>query len=885
MIGTTLSHYRITAKLGEGGMGEVYRAHDERLDRDVAIKVLPEAVAEDADRLARFEREAKLLASLSHQNIAALHGFEEHKGQRFLVMELADGETLAERVKKGPIPVDDALPIALQIAEGLEAAHEHGIIHRDLKPANVMVSAEGKVKILDFGLAKAWQPEESDADLTQSPTLTAQMTAAGVLLGTAAYMSPEQACGKPVDKRADIWAFGCVLYEMLTGRKAFEGDSVTEIIASILKTNPDWELVPAKVPRAVLRLMRDCMCREPETRLGTIAETRAALAVSSPSRWTAIVNRAGATVERSWRLWWVLAVLAIAAIVFWQWTRPRTPPAANVTLRPLTANPLERSVTGAAISPDGKYLAYVDPDGLHLQVISSGEARVLELGPGLAPWRVKWYPGGTRLLLLAETGDEPMGLWSVNTLGGRVRKLHARVDAAAVSPDGQKIAFLRDFDTRERSRREIWLSGPDGEDARLIIEAGPEESLWNLAWSPDSACLAYGTWGRTVAIKSRKLNGTEPTVLLSGSELWQAWTGPLPFVWAPDGRLVFSKRERLGGSWDLSSSSIWAVETDVDRCTTRGQAHRITRSTRSNVKGISLSDDGRQIVAHLVRSQSDVWVGHLNHEGTAFTDETRITDDEWLDYAAAWTRDSRSVLVSSIRGETTEILQIGISDAVARPMVHSPAHNVDAPMPTYSADGRFLLYRSKERGVSRVPVDGGPPAEVIADLRPDAIQCPASLDPQCLAGYIDGAEYVFVSFDIAGGSVDEVLRIRHRPPFTNWRLSRDGSTLAVVHNTDNTIRLVSLTSGVERALRVRGWASFEFVDWSADGRRLFVNANFDSVRQFAALLSVDLQGNATVLRQAPSQWHVYPMASPDGRYLAFSSMPFHGNAWLITGFE
>ena len=196
LIGRTLGHYRIVEKIGEGGMGEVYRAHDERLDRDVAIKVLPDAVAQDPDRIGRFEREAKLLASLNHPNIATLYGLEEHEGQRFLVMELVEGETLAERLKKGPIPVDDALPVALQIAEGLEAAHEHGIIHRDLKPANVMVSPEGEVKVLDFGLAKAWHVEESDADLTHSPTLTGQMTAAGVLLGTAAYMSPEQARGK-----------------------------------------------------------------------------------------------------------------------------------------------------------------------------------------------------------------------------------------------------------------------------------------------------------------------------------------------------------------------------------------------------------------------------------------------------------------------------------------------------------------------------------------------------------------------------------------------------------------------------------------------------------------------------------------------------------------
>jgi serine/threonine protein kinase len=274
LIGRTLGHYRIVEKIGEGGMGEVYGAHDEHLDRSVAVKVLPEAVAEDAQRLARFEREAKLLASLSHQNIAALYGLEEHDGQRFLVMELAEGETLAERIKKDPIPVDDALDYARQIAEGLEAAHEYGIIHRDLKPANVMVSPEGKVKVLDFGLAKAWHHDESDADLTHSPTLTGQMTAAGVLLGTAAYMSPEQARGKTADKRADIWAFGVVLFEMLTGARLFDGETTSDILAAVLRAEPDWSKLPAETPRPVVRLLHRCLERDSRQRLHHIADVR-----------------------------------------------------------------------------------------------------------------------------------------------------------------------------------------------------------------------------------------------------------------------------------------------------------------------------------------------------------------------------------------------------------------------------------------------------------------------------------------------------------------------------------------------------------------------------------------------------------------------------------
>ncbi len=248
LIGLTLGHYRIVEKIGAGGMGEVYRATDERLDRGVAIKVLPEDVAQDPERLARFEREAKLLASLSHQNIATLYGLEEHDGERFLVMEVAEGETLAGRIERGPIPIDDALDYARQIAEGLEAAHEKGIIHRDLKPANVMLSPEGDIKILDFGLAKAWCPESSDVDLNESPTLTAGMTRTGVLLGTASYMSPEQARGKAVDKRTDIWAFGCVLYEMLTRQKAFQGNDASQVMAAILRDDPEWVALASQNP-------------------------------------------------------------------------------------------------------------------------------------------------------------------------------------------------------------------------------------------------------------------------------------------------------------------------------------------------------------------------------------------------------------------------------------------------------------------------------------------------------------------------------------------------------------------------------------------------------------------------------------------------------------
>ena len=260
-------------------MGEVYRASDTNLKRAVAIKVLPESVAADRDRLARFQREAEVLASLNHSNIAAIYGLERSDGVTALVMEMVEGPTLADRIAHGPIPIDEALSIAKQIAEALESAHEHGIIHRDLKPANIKLRDDGTVKVLDFGLAKAMEPTASSTNMSQSPTITspAMMTGVGVILGTAAYMAPEQARGKPVDKRADIWAFGCVLYEMLTGKRAFEGEDVSDTLAAVLRGAPDWSVLPSQLSPILLVYLQRCLTRDPAQRVHDIADVRLAL--------------------------------------------------------------------------------------------------------------------------------------------------------------------------------------------------------------------------------------------------------------------------------------------------------------------------------------------------------------------------------------------------------------------------------------------------------------------------------------------------------------------------------------------------------------------------------------------------------------------------------
>ena len=463
LIGRTLGHYGIVEKIGAGGMGVVYRAHDERLDRDVAIKVLPEEVARDEDRLARFEREAKLLASLNHQNIATLYGLEEDESLRFLVMELVDGESLASVVGHGAIPLDEAAPIARQIAEGLEAAHKHGIIHRDLKPANVMVDSEGQDKVLDFGLAKAFDPEasspQSQESIAESPTLTADLTRGGVLLGTAAYMSPEQARGKLVDKRADIWAFGCTVYEMLTGRRPFPGATSTEILAGVIKEEPEWDDLPADTPTAVRRLLQRCLTKDPRDRLHDIADARIELQVALGSSAERSDQEEFTTPRLSpmrTALPWVFAAIAVAAVVGWIWS-------ARKPLVGLGDNAGTPAVTRFAIELSGEQRVGVDRD-MPLFTISADGSRIAWLG-GEDPDRRIF----TRALDEAEIRSVPGTKGATN-------------QCILLSPDGQEICFTRD-DT-------LWVASVASGKATALFEGTESEHrVFSGDWGPDGTIV------------------------------------------------------------------------------------------------------------------------------------------------------------------------------------------------------------------------------------------------------------------------------------------------------------------------------------------------------------------------------------------------------------
>jgi len=379
-VGTRLGSYEILSALGAGGMGEVYRARDAKLNRDVALKILPDAFASDPDRLARFAREAQTLASLNHPNIAHIHGLEESDGVRALVMELVEGDDLSQRIARGAVPLDEVLPIARQIAEALEAAHGQGIIHRDLKPANIKVRADGTVKVLDFGLAKALDPRASSpaaATLANSPTLTTPAaTLAGVILGTAAYMSPEQARGKVVDKRTDIWAFGCVLYEMLTGARPFSGDDVTDTIAAVVRADPDWSKLPSETPTAIRRLLRRCLEKDRMRRLRDAADARLEIddalnPLAGDANMVHAAAPASETVVAGWQRvlpWAGISALGVALmLVLWgPWRRTTLP--SPVPLRVSVQLGADVSLALGAgdamsLSPDGSVIAFVGAEG------------------------------------------------------------------------------------------------------------------------------------------------------------------------------------------------------------------------------------------------------------------------------------------------------------------------------------------------------------------------------------------------------------------------------------------------------------------------------------------------------------------------------------------
>jgi Tol biopolymer transport system component len=673
--GTRLGPYEILAPLGAGGMGEVYRATDTKLSREVAIKVLPTEVARDPERLARFQREATLLAALNHPHIAAIHGLEEEDGNPFLVLELVEGEDLAERLKRGAIPVDEALRIAKQIAEALEEAHEKGIIHRDLKPANVKVTPAGKVKVLDFGLAKAWEGDPatgSSSGLSQSPTLAHSGTQAGLILGTAAYMSPEQARGKPVDKRADIWAFGVVLHEMLTGRRAFAGEDVSETLAFVMTRELDASELPAETPPSVRRLLRRCVTRDRKARLADISVARLEIddanaapesGASAPLAELAFWQRpAGLAVV-------ILATLAIGSAAVWSLLRPAPSP------RPLTrfgitlpeGEALTRTGRHAvAAAPDGSFIVYpaeglwirqlaelqatriagiddpaepfVSPDGRWIGFYSDGELKKVSVGGGAPitlcearnPYGASWGEDDTILF-----GQPDQGILRVPATGGAPETV---IEVAAgeqahgpqMLPGGEWVLFtLRPptatgwndaqivVQSLTSGEREVLIQG--GRDARYLPTGHLVYALNRVLFG-----VAFDAARRTI------VGG--PVSLIEGVDDGSSFSGAVHFGLASNGLLVY-RPGTTGRSQERGLVRVDRSGTQEPIPVSPGQYY-----------GISLSPDGTRVALGTGDENPDIWVAELDRGSV-----TRVTTDAAGDWVPTWSPDGQSLVFTSFR--------------------------------------------------------------------------------------------------------------------------------------------------------------------------------------------------------------------------------------------
>ncbi len=604
MTGRSIAGYHLQMLLGAGGMGEVYRARDAKLERDVAVKILPRAFTSDANRLARFEREARMLAALNHPNICAIYGFEQADGVRFLILELVDGETLAQTLKARGVglPIDDALVIARQMADALEAAHEKGIVHRDLKPANITITPDGVVKVLDFGLAKAASGDGLAPTLTASPTVTIGGTGEGPMLGTAAYMSPEQARGKAVDKRADIWAFGCVLYEMLTGRIPFPGETVSDTIGKVLEREPDWSALPAATPVSIRRILVRCLAKDPKQRLRDMGDIRIEIdaidEVLPGASEVTVTSPTPAKTRATWLPWVAFAALAVVVGV-WAARRPETTqddPLANAP-RFSRFTDWEGTEGGAEISPDGRFVAFVaDKAGefdIWLSQIGTAQFRNLTADlPALQPIgptfrKFGFSDDGAEIWFSPDTGPS-MAQMIMPLMGGSPRAFLDRgATAPAWSPDGNRLAYFKNEDGDP-----LFVADGTGADARQILVYQKGVHNHNPVWSPDGQWIYFA-------------HGLEPTDAMdvwrvrpsgeSAERLTEHGTA-VNFMAPLDTRtlLYVARAEDRSGPW------LWAL--DVERKVTRRVSTGLGQYT-----SVSASRDGRRVVATVANPTASLW--------------------------------------------------------------------------------------------------------------------------------------------------------------------------------------------------------------------------------------------------------------------------------------
>jgi eukaryotic-like serine/threonine-protein kinase len=739
--GARLGVYDIIAAIGEGGMGQVFRATDTKLKRHVAIKILPPSLAADADRLARFQREAEVLASLNHPHIAAIYGLEESHGIAALVMELVEGDDLSQRIARGALPLDEALPVAKQIAEALEAAHEQGIIHRDLKPANIKVRPDGTVKVLDFGLAKAMDPPVgSSPNVSHSPTITTPaMTQAGMILGTAAYMAPEQAKGRPVDRRADVWAFGAVLFEMLTAQRAFAGEDVSDTLANVLKMDPAWERLPADLPPRVRQVLRACLQKNAKQRLGDMQDVRLALDGAFETAGSQVVAQAGA-VTPPWRraLPVAAAVVLTAAIVGGAAWRLRPAPAAPAPVAQFSIAVPDGAVTPSiAMSPDGTRIAFgVRGVGLYLRAIGDVEAHLVPgVTPGLSPTGVAFSPDG-----------ESVVFYSI--ADGSLK----RIPVAG----GQALTIAQGFSTMSGL---TWGEGGIvfGQDAAGVFRVSPNGGKPEPLATVEAGEVAYGPqvlpggkfvmftvasninnngvdrWDTAHIVVQSLASGERRTIINGGADA----------RYLPTGHVIYAV-----------AGTVFAVAFDSDTLTVRGNPVAVVTGVRRGADGsasVAVSNSGSLLFVPgpVERSIAALRIPTLARRN-AKTEPLALLPGQYRRPRVS--PDGKRLAVGIDEGASAEVWIYDLSGTTAMRRLTFGGRN---RFPVWSSDGRRLAFQSDRDGTPSIYVqnaDGGGAAERLTTAAQGVSQTPDSWSPDgrtLLFSEQEGDTFTLMAFSVS----------------------------------------------------------------------------------------------------------------------------------------
>jgi Tol biopolymer transport system component/tRNA A-37 threonylcarbamoyl transferase component Bud32 len=856
LTGRQFVSYRILSRLGAGGMGEVYRAHDNKLGRDVAIKTLPRQFARHPERLARFRREARMLASLNHPNIAAIYGIEESGGVDCLVLELVEGETL-----RGPLSVETALLYARQIAEALEAAHGRGIVHRDLKPANVKVTPEGRVKVLDFGLAKAVWGEAEIQDLSQTPMAGGLETLAGQVLGTPPYMSPEQARGQEVDKRTDIWAFGCLLYELLAGRRAFRGETLSETVTGILEREPDWEALDAATPGKIRELMRNCLEKDASHRLEDIRDARltieAVTAKPRVKRWQGISAALALAILVSGSILWMRGPSRQAAFLlhatFTQLTdqpgRETYPSLASdgksfvyasraagkwdiYTQRVGGKNPtnLTRDSgadnTQPAFSPDGERIAFRSERGgggiFLMGATGENVKRVTDSGYDPA-----WSPDGSEIVYGSSTSDMrhqlPSQLLTVNLSTGEKRVITSQTDYSMQphwSPHGYRIACWR----LVGGQRHVWTIPARGGSPVAVTNGDAVD--WNPVWSPDGVHLYFvsdrggsmNLWRTRIDEKSGKVIGEPEPV-----------TTPSPY----SAYISFARTGRqLGYMQQTRTSNLYRIAFDPSREVTVGQPLPVTQGSR-DVLTPALSPDGDWLAFSTTGKRQNLFV--VRKDGTGLR---QLTDGDYSDRVPAWSPDGQRLAFYSNRSGKFDIWTIFPDGSGLQQLTFTPDGFVVYPV--WAPDGKRMIYTIQNRNPFLFELG-----------KPWRGQSPQSLPPMSEPGMWFAAQ--------------------------SW--SPDGRKLAGIQiRGDGTfmgINVYSVDSRRHNRLTEFGW----FPAWLSDSRRLVFHNEADS-----KIYLVDSQTREVheIFSAAPNDAGQGSPISPDDRWIYFTAATTESDVWLAS---